>query len=83
MVEVLKTKAEEWRDHINSGHLNKADAWQALETTIMKSLQYPMKALTLTKEECKNIMKPILQAGLQKSSLCLTISKGRSIWLTR
>ena len=71
MVEVLKTKAEEWRDHINSGHLNKADAWQALETTIMKSLQYPMKALTLTKEECKNIMKPILQAGLQKSSLCL------------
>ena len=70
MVEALKAKAEEWRDHINSGHLNKSDAWQALETTIMKSLQYPMKALTLSKDECKNIMKPILQAGLQKSSLC-------------
>jgi hypothetical protein len=70
MVESLLQKAEEWRDNINSGHLNKTDAWQALETTIMKSIQYPMKALTLSEPECREIMKPILQAGLQKSSLC-------------
>ena len=70
MVKVLRHKTEEWRDHINSGHLNKSDAWQALESTIMKSIQYPMKALTLSDDECKHIMQPILQAGLQKSSLC-------------
>jgi hypothetical protein len=49
---VLREKAEAWRDNINSGHLNKEDAWQALETTIMKTLQYPLKALTLSQEEC-------------------------------
>jgi hypothetical protein len=29
-----------------------------------------MKALTLSEDECKHIMQPILHAGLQKSSLC-------------
>ena len=70
MVKVLCKKAEEWKEHINSGHINKTDAWQALGTTIMKTLQYPLKALTLNREECDKIMKPILQAGLSKSSIC-------------
>ena len=69
MVKELRAKAEEWRDNINSGHLNREDAWQALETTIMKSLQYPLKALTLSKAECDSIMQPILQAGLNNASI--------------
>ena len=35
----------------------------------MKTLQYPLKALTLSQEECDGIMKPILQAGLSNSSI--------------
>ena len=69
MVKELRAKAEEWRDSINSGHLNREDAWQALETTIMKSLQYPLKALTLSRTECDSIMQPILQAGLNNASI--------------
>jgi hypothetical protein len=66
----LRRKAEEWRDHIKTGHLNKRDAWLATETTIMRSLLYPLPALTLTEKECNHIMAPVLEAGLQSSAIC-------------
>ena len=66
---VLKKKAEVWRDNIKTGHVDRNNAWLAVETTIMKSLEYPLPALTLTQNQCKEIMKPVLQAALAKSSL--------------
>lgn len=64
MIDALTQKAEEWRDLILSGHLDKQKARTALQTTIMKSLEYPLPALTLTQAECNKIMKPVLTAGL-------------------
>jgi hypothetical protein len=66
----LRRKAEEWRDYIKTGHLNKKDAWLATESTIMKSLLYPLPALTLTEKECNYILAPVLEAGLQSSAIC-------------
>jgi hypothetical protein len=66
----MRQKAEEWSEYINSGHLNCQDAWLATETTIMKLLLYPLAALTLTEKDCKFIMAPVLDAGLQSSAIC-------------
>ena len=46
--------------------LDKKDAWQALTKIIMKKLEYPLLALTLTEDECNFIMPPILKSGSPK-----------------
>jgi hypothetical protein len=66
----LQGKAEEWSKYINSGHLNRKDAGLATESTIMKSLLYPLVALTLTEKECSHIIAPVLDADLQSSAVC-------------
>jgi hypothetical protein len=66
----LRKNAEEWKAYITTGHLNKKDAWLATESTIVKSLLYPLPALTLTEKDCTYIMAPVLEAGLQNSAIC-------------
>ncbi len=68
-IEELRMKAETWKDMITVGHIDKMDAWNALDTTIMKSIQYPAPALTLTEKEWAYIMAPILEGGLPKASI--------------
>ena len=55
-VEVLRKKAETFKSNIHSGHLSCYYAWVAMNTTILKTLQYPLPALTLTESECNHIM---------------------------
>jgi hypothetical protein len=74
-VDYLMHKSEQWKDMINTGHLQRTDAWQALETTILKTLEYPLPALTLTEKECNRIIRPVLDAGLNKSAICKTFPK--------
>ena len=66
-VEILYDKAREWSDYVLTGHLTANEARLALDTTIMKTLSYPLPALTLTESECTKIMKPVLDAGLAKT----------------
>jgi hypothetical protein len=63
-IEALRLKAEEWSQYLTSGHLNHSDAWLSTESTIIKSLLYPLAALTMTERECNHIMAPVLEAGL-------------------
>lgn len=65
-----RKKAEEWKAYITMGHLNKKDAWLATELTIMRSLLYPLPAITLTGKDCNYIMAPVLEAGLQNYTIC-------------
>ena len=69
MIDKLHSKSEKWKDLITSGHITKTNAYQALNTTILKSLEYPMPALTLTKKQCTHIMAPALTVGLAKSGV--------------
>lgn len=68
-IEDLWKKTEKWRDYIMTGHLDCTEAWLALESTILKTIQYPMLALTLTEEECNYIMAPVLQVALPKTAI--------------
>jgi hypothetical protein len=40
------------------------EAWYSFSATIMKSLEYPLVATTLTRAQCRDIMKPILKTVL-------------------
>ena len=62
--EQMRNVSVTFRDNIRSGFLNKTDAWHAMNTTVLKTLQYPLPALTLSEKECNHIMAPVLEAAL-------------------
>ena len=66
----MKKTAEEWYEKVRVGHLTRYDAWMALNSTVLKTLEYPLLALTLTEEECNKIMVPILKGALPKVGAC-------------
>ena len=60
----LVNKAQTWAERIRAGRLNFAECWISLQTGIMKSLEYPLMATSLSRSQCKAIMKPLVQAAL-------------------
>jgi Reverse transcriptase (RNA-dependent DNA polymerase) len=71
----MQGKATEWADRVRTGFIRERDAWYALSTTIMKSLEYPLLATTLTRNQLDSIMRPILRIGLPRSGICQKISR--------
>jgi hypothetical protein len=47
-VKHLRGVAEKWKDHIRTEHLQHHEAWYALTAMVMKTIEYPLLALTLT-----------------------------------
>ena len=71
-IEALRAKSEEFADCIRTGFVTKTGAWHALSSTIMKTLEYPMIAINLTKKEWDYIMRPILKHPLPRAGLVRT-----------
>ena len=47
----MKKIAKQWYEKIRVGYLTRYDAWMALNTTVMKKIEYPLPALTLNKKD--------------------------------
>ena len=74
--ESLMTKAKTWHDNIRVGHLSPSLlAWQATTTSILKSLKYPLPALTLSYDECNKIMAVLKKGLLNSSRICTSTPK--------
>ena len=65
-VEAMKAKVAKWVDGVRTKRINSTNAWYCLNSTIMKTLEYPLMATTLTADETTSIMWPLLQAALPK-----------------
>ena len=65
-VRYLRQKAVDFADCVRTGFLSRQDATYALHRTIMKTLEYPMVATTMTKAQWEFIMVPILAATLPR-----------------
>ena len=63
-MEALVAITQRWADLVRSGKLTQAEAWFSLTFCIIKSLEYPLMATSLSQAQCDIIMKPILNAGL-------------------
>lgn len=59
-VAILHASAEDWSEKICTGCLPQAEAWLTLQTRIMKTIEYPLPACTLTLKQCDFIMSPIV-----------------------
>ena len=67
--EYLRRKTVKWKDAIRSGHLQKDDAWYCLQSSIMKTVEYPLMATTLSKKDINYIMAPVLSGALGKTGV--------------
>jgi hypothetical protein len=63
-VKLLKQAALKWCDGIRTKPLHPTKAWYSMEATIMRTLEYPLVATTMTREQCKEILRPILKTAL-------------------
>jgi exonuclease III len=63
-IKFLRSKAIKWSRTVRSTKLFRTDVWYCLNSTIMRTLEYPLLVTTMTKTQCDHIMSPILQAIL-------------------
>jgi hypothetical protein len=60
----LWEKAVAWADKVRTSRFSHAEAWFSLQYCLMKALQYPLMATSMSKKQCHKIMKPIRAATL-------------------
>ena len=68
-VKALRQKAEDWAAYATTRKINPTYAWIGLMTGIMKGLEWPLPATTLSRKQCKYIMAPLLKVGLRASGV--------------
>ena len=71
----LKNKVARWVENVRTNHISRHHAMLALTTTILKTLEYPAPALTITQKQWTSIMAPLHKCGLQSNGICATIPK--------
>lgn len=65
----MKERAIQLAEGVRTGHIQRHEAWITLTTMIMKSLEYPLAATTLSEAECTEIMWIILKETLPKTGI--------------
>jgi hypothetical protein len=65
----LRNKAEDFAESMRTGMLSKNDAWFALTAAILKTMQHPMAATTMTEKEWNHVVAPVLRAGLPRACI--------------
>jgi hypothetical protein len=63
-VKYLQDRVFTWSDGLCMGHIRKDAAWYCLNTTIMKTIEYPLLATTLSRQDIHQIMSPLLKVVL-------------------
>ena len=71
----LHEKGITFAGQICSSSLSHDESWNAFETTILKTLEYPIEAINFTEQQLDYIMSPILQSTLPKSGIVHTFSR--------
>jgi hypothetical protein len=64
----LRKKANKVAESMRTGYLSKNHTWYALTATIMKTMEYPMAATTMSEKEWNYIMSHILRAPLTRAA---------------
>ena len=74
----LQKTTSRWASYIRTGHASTREAWVAINTTIMKTVQYCLPATTLTQKDCDFIMAPIFGKAFLKAGLPGNLPK--AVW---
>jgi hypothetical protein len=69
-VEKMIKLGKDWVENMKAGRLSRSEIWTAWQSTIGRTLVYPLPALNLTQQECLAIMAPIIQFLLPALGIC-------------
>ena len=64
----LMKKSQRWAEQSRRGTLSAHEAWTDFTTTISKTLEYPLVALTLSERQCNQIQGPAITATFRTPS---------------
>jgi len=67
-VNYLKSIAVDWKVKMAASQLSPTDALFSLKNLVLQKWNYPLVTTTLSKQQCHQIMSPILQQGLPKQA---------------
>jgi hypothetical protein len=65
--QALLKLANLWADRVRTGKFSPAEAWYSLQFCIMKSLEYPLMATSLSKKQCDLLMTATLSTPPQSA----------------
>ena len=65
----MTAQAQTWAEQVRTGFIRREDAYLSLQMTVMKKLEYPLTALSLTEAECKRIEAPIRKQGMPECGI--------------
>ena len=68
-IKQMKKKTTRLGEMVRTGHIDRKESWTALNAVAMKSIEYSLPALTLSEQECTQIMWPLLKAYLPKAGI--------------
>ena len=71
----LEDKIKKWAMRISRGYITRYAADVALRTTIFRTVEYPLAAVTFTRNQCKALPRPILKAALPKLGIARTTGR--------
>jgi hypothetical protein len=74
-VSSLRRKTAAFAKQIRTGMLQQDEAWHALHSTIMKTLEYPMDAINLNRKQWDYVMAPLLKSTLPCSGVVRTFPR--------
>jgi hypothetical protein len=73
--EYLRQNGQAWANSVRSSNLTRDEVWYSLQHLVMKTIEYPLIAKTMTKTQLDRVVIPFLQIGLPRSGICRTISR--------
>lgn len=74
-VKFMRKKSATWSDELSKQQFSKAEVSYALRASIMRTLQYPLLATTLSRKEVDSIMAPICNIALPRMGICRNIDR--------
>ena len=74
-LKALKDKASKWAQQMRSSPLDATTIWTALHRTIIKGLEYPLAATTLTESQLESVISPVLNSVLPRAGFVRTFPR--------
>jgi hypothetical protein len=69
-IEKLKRKVADWIQQLSSSKLTRPEMWTAAQTTIWRTLAYPLPAINLSRQQWEKILSPLLKFVLPNIGIC-------------
>jgi hypothetical protein len=74
-VRYLRKKSEAWADLLRTKRISPEAAWYSLTSSIMKTIEYPLLATSMSQKDISFIMAPILLSALPRAKICRYLSR--------